>query len=1010
MGLVSFLRTVLTGTDSGRHEFTSGPVSAYIAARGANASTSNMNAVLGAPVTREFAMQVPAVLRGRNVICSIATLPLITVDRTTRERIESSLLTQIDPQVPNIVTLAQTLEDLIFDGIAWWKVTKYGPGPDGFPLNARHLDSARVSVKPPYPGAANRLPSGVDPSSVVWIDGQPVNGTTLVRFDSPNPPLLTVGKRTIKRAALLDAAASMYAEDPRPLDYLTPAEDADPDMDDVQDVMDKWLEARRKRATGWVPSTLTYHEVDSPTPADLQLVELQQRTDLALANMLGLDPEDVGVSTTSRTYANATDRRRDKINDTLAPYMLAITSRLSMNDVSRRAEQVMFDLTDYLKADPATQAEVAGIYLDRNVLSAQEVRADLGRPDVPVEPAPAQRASRAAVPAAAQPATQLEEPRVSIPATFSVAAPEADTEAPSIRRVTFAVPVGTAEFTVDVEKRTVSGLAVPYGEVTSDWRKIAFAAGSIGVPTPLSRVKAIMNHYGSLLGVAASTTETDSGLYAKLAVARTTAGDEALALADAGALDGMSVGVDIHEYSVDTETDVTTVTKATLREISLTPFPAFDSARVDKVNLHSQNRSTTMTTVADNGTTPAAAAPGPDLEARFAAILDAKLAQVANPAPIPTGMSLPEDFATQLSASLSAAISEAVAAQVEVRETVNPVREAAFEVVEALPYRLDGGRGEHEFSSDLFASIRHNDGAAKQRLQTFMKEAFVSKANVASLNPSRQRPDLFVDEKDYSTPLWDAVNKGMIEDSTPFILPNFTSASNVIADHTEGTEPTAGTYVTGSQTITPAPMSGKFPLVREIVDQGGNPQLSQIIWAKIRRAWSEALESKVATLLNASSASTITVTTAAVNKALAKEFRVKLAALQFVRGGFRFNALPLHVDLYTAMIGAEDDTGRPLFPFIEGSAANAGSVDAAWGAIRAAGLVGVPSWALGATGSVSANSFLFDRADVSGWATEPRDLNLADQDVANVYIGVWGYQATAVTDVTGVRKLAYDPV
>lgn len=1026
MGLLSFLRTVATGTGPDG-TFTSKPVDDAIAARAASTYSTTLQAVYSAPVTRDFALAVPAVLRGRNVICSIATLPLVTVDRRTRDRIDSPLLSQIDPQVPNLVTLAQTFEDLIFDSVAWWRILAFGW--DGYPSSAQHVAPGRVSTKEPFPGARlralNVLPSGVDPSAVVWIDGQPVDGRTMIRFDSPNPPLLVVGKRAIRRAALLDAASSMYAEDPSPRDYFTPADgEDDPPDDEVQDILDDWVDARRRRATGYVPAGLERRDVQSPTPADLQLVQLQQRTDLALANMLGLDPEDVGVSTTSRTYNNATDRRRDKINDTLAPYMLAVTSRLSMNDVTRRAQAVMFDLRDYLKADPATQASVDAVYLDRNVVSAAEVRSgSLGLPDVPVEPRPALPAAGPATPSSSgQPAAsqnsapapvELEEQHVSIPATFSADAPERPAaSSPSIRRVSFSVDADVASFAVDAGRRTITGQAVPFGEVTSDWRSIAFAPGSVEVPAGRT-VPVLMSHGGTPLGVVASTSETTAGMDATLRLSKTVAGDEALTLAADKAITGMSVGVDIHTFEVDTTTEVTTVTRATLREISLTPFPAFDSARVDSVTL--SRKESPMTTVADNGTTPAAAAAPamtPELEARFAAILDAKLAQVA-PAPAPAA-ELPADFAAQLSAAVGSAVRDAVAAQVEVRETVNPVRDSAsFEVREELPYRLDGGKGAHEFSSDLFASIRHNDGAAKQRLQTFMREAFVSKANVATINPSINRPDLFVDERSFSTPLWDAVNKGTIADSTPFILPNFTSASNVVADHTEGTEPTAGTYVTGSQTITPAPMSGKFPLVREIVDQGGNPQLSQILWAKIRRAWAEALESKVATLLNASSALSITITTAAADGALAKEFRTKLAALQFVRGGFRFNTLALQVDLYAAMIGAQDTTGRPLFPFVETNASSdnsAGTVGTAWGAIRAAGLTGLPSWALGATSVNSSNSFLFDSGDVSGWATEPRDLNLADQDVANVYIGVWGYQATAVTDVTGVRKLAYDPV
>lgn len=981
MGLLSFLRFVAGGTDGGRERFASGPVDRAIS-YATSSSALSLAQVHAAPVTREFALSVPAVLRGRNVICSIATLPLMTFDRRTKERVEASLLTQIDPHVTNLVTLAMTFEDLIFESVAWWQKTHFGPG--GYPVSARHIEASRVSTQPPYPGARNRLPSGIDPSSAVWVDGVPIDGTTMIRFDSPNPALLDVGKRAIKRAAMLEAAASMYAEDPQPLDYMTPADDADPDDDDIQDVLDSWTESRRRRATGWVPGTIKYHSVSNPTPADLQLVQLQQRTDLALANMLGLDPEDVGVSTTSRTYNNATDRRRDKINDTLAPYMLAVTSRLAMNDVTKRAQGVAFDLTDYLKADPATQASVSGIYIDRGVLSVQEVRDTLGLPGIPVEP------TLAGATLQREESTTMSTP---IPVTFSA-------EAPAAGRVMFDVPAGVEGFAVDLESRTITGLAVPWGEVTVDGRQWRFAAGSIrphGVPEPV-----LMRHEGTPIGVVASSLDTPAGHAVTLRISRTAAGDEALILADDTAITGISVGVDIHTYETD-EFGNRTVTDATRREVSLTPFPAFNGARVEKVKL--QEEGSTMSEVAATGTATAAPAANTDMVAQLAALLDAKMSAAPAPAPA-VAPSLPADFAAQ--------VAELVAEQVQVKEfaeRVSPVRETPATVVEPLVYRFDGRKGAADFSTDVFAAIRDNSGEARARLKTFMSEVFVSKANVASLNPNRDRPDLWVDEKEFSTPLWSSIVKGTLEDSTPFVLPKFGSSSGVVGDHTEGTEPTLGSYTTTSQTITPGTLSGKVDVNREVIDQGGNPQLSTVLWAKIRRAYAEALEAKAAALLNGLSAglTPITITTGVVDVALAKEMRAKLAALQFVRGGFRFRDLKLQVDLYSALAAASDTTGRPLIPSITAQNAD-GFVAGQFGSLNVYGLVGMPSWALGATSSAASKSWLYDANDVHGWATPPTDLNLADSDVAKVYIGVWGYQATAVTDITGVRAISYDPV
>src|SRR5690554_3632043 len=95
------------------------------------------------PVTRDEALSVAAVSRGRNLLCSIATLPMREYGPDGRI-VDNPLLRQLDPDVPNIVTIAQTVEDLIFDGIAWWRIT--GFSWTGFPATVRRLDPRSVSV------------------------------------------------------------------------------------------------------------------------------------------------------------------------------------------------------------------------------------------------------------------------------------------------------------------------------------------------------------------------------------------------------------------------------------------------------------------------------------------------------------------------------------------------------------------------------------------------------------------------------------------------------------------------------------------------------------------------------------------------------------------------------------------------------------------------------------------------------------------------------------------------
>lgn len=330
---------------------------------------------------RREAMEIPAVLRGRNLICSIATLPLEAIDKQNHIQ-DIPLLRQIDPNVANVVTLAQTVEDLLFDSVAWWKVTAFDP-MTGMPSQAVYMDTNQVSLTPPRDYMQGYLPSDLPTTGVVYMGGEAVPWHRVIRFDSPNPPLIEVARRIIERALKLDIAAGMYADNPRPQDFFTPTDpiNGDPLAEtDVEELLDEWAAHRRSRTTAYVPAALKYNAVQQPTPADLQLVQLQQRVSLEIANALGLDPEDLGISTTSRTYQNATDRRKDRINDVLSPYMSAITQRLTMPDVTAFGQRVRFGLDDYLRADPRTRAEVNQIYIAQGVTSREWVAREEGLP------------------------------------------------------------------------------------------------------------------------------------------------------------------------------------------------------------------------------------------------------------------------------------------------------------------------------------------------------------------------------------------------------------------------------------------------------------------------------------------------------------------------------------------------------------------------------------------------------------------------------------------------------
>ena len=922
--------------------------------------------------TRAEALSVPAVQKGRNLLCSIATLPLVQKGPDNK-LVRNPLLEQIDPDVPNVVTLAQTVEDLVFDAIAWWRIT--GFGFDDYPMTARRLDPSSVSLVPPDGRSPAPLPSGEDPrGAVVWVDGKPVSASEMIRFDSPNPAVLKVCGRSIKRAVLFDQTARLYADNPRPLDYFTPSDGVDPVEDEqIQDILGDWDTSRRHRSTAYVPAALAYHSVDSPTPHDLQLVELQRQVTLELANALGVDPEDLGVSTTSRTYANAVDRRRDRINDVLAPFMRAITDRLSMGDVTKRGYHVVFDLDDYLKSNPTERFAVYEKGLALGVWTVDDIRRKEGEPPM---------SAPTAAPEAA-------------PASVDASDPTAITFDDQTR-LTFA-DASTVEFAVDRESRTIEGLALPYGKVGSKYGyKFRFRKGSLKW-SDISRVKLLRDHdFRQALGVAVQLTDTAAGLKAKFKVARGPEGDRALELAEDGVLDGLSVGVDF-DFTADTEQSsrdksVLDVVRADLREVSLTPMPAFDDARVTRV---------------------AASLTGGTMDDETATSGQGPVTALATATP-----QTPEPIAAGFTAEQIAGLRSVLGLpepQAEQRQVVNPTRlTASATVSEAMPYRFDRngnlGAGAHDFSRDLYSWSTDGDRAAHDRAMEFIRAQFdVATGDVNELNPTRNRPDLYVDQRSYRYPIWEAIDKGTLRDITPFQFPKFNSAADLVANHTEGTEPSSGTFTTTGQTVTPTAISGKAKIRREVWDQGGNPQVSNLIWRQMVKGWYEALEAFAVATLDATTPTAIALTAGAADDALVDELSEKLTLLQFVRGGFTMDNAFTQVDLYKALAAASDADGRKLIPVL-GPTNAVGTARTRWSALDVNGVAFLPAWALAASGSVSASSYLFDSESVHGWASAPQRLDITMTEVANVYIGLWGYKAAAVSDLNGVREITYDPV
>ena len=92
----------------------------------------------------------------------------------------------------------------------------------------------------------------------------------------------------------------------------------------------------------------------------------------------------------------------------------------------------------------------------------------------------------------------------------------------------------------------------------------------------------------TVLGVWTKLYEDDKGLYGEgqLLINDVAKAKEAHALLKHGAIDGLSIGYYVKEYSIDNEQGVYNLLKLDLREISIVTFPANTDSRIDAVKSH----------------------------------------------------------------------------------------------------------------------------------------------------------------------------------------------------------------------------------------------------------------------------------------------------------------------------------------------------------------------------------------------------------------------------------------
>lgn len=586
-----------------------------------------------------------------------------------------------------------------------------------------------------------------------------------------------------------------------------------------------------------------------------------------------------------------------------------------------------------------------------------------------------------------------------------------------------------ASFAVDQEQRTLSGVLLPFGEIsrpaadptTGQSARYSFAEGTVTLPDDPSDVVLNYGHDGKSLymqvGTATDLQLSPAGVLAKFKVARTPEGDRVLALADSSVRVLKAFSAEVEGEFTPGKDGVLQAKTTVVTGAAVVPKPAFTGAHITSVAasaVDDDERNTTMKC------TKCGAIHAAGVTACDPAVLAAF-----------TAANTPVPFTKAEGDALMARVEAQAAELAELKNVKIPVGPGAvqFQVQEEPIYRFAGSEpapSGFDFATDLLAAGKDGDAAALARLQKFTAERlatpqFVDQptttADTAAVNPSQYRPDMFLGQAPIPpSPLYDYFVKGSLSSVTPFFWSKLdrTNTDVGVADHVEDVNPESRDLVTAAgATVTPVPVSGRVHITREVADQGGNPVVSGLVWSEFERSFAIAKETKTAALITAAMASITalaTITTGTTGLASSAAVEAGLVDLQFLAtgDGFRFQRAFGHVDLYKALAGATlTTTGEKVYPIIAPSNRDGSTADK-FAHMDIAGYGFYPAASLGTAGGTK-NSLVADPTAVHVWASGLTRLDKLSETVAGWDMAVFAYFAGVVYDVTGLRKITYTP-
>lgn len=295
-------------------------------------------------VTREGALQIPPMKRGRDILVGVVSGMQLQEWQDTTETTPAWLRGSASGISP-WHRMAMTIDDLIWYDWSAWTVSRDSSGAI---LDAIRIPYERWSVDD-YTGA-------------VYVDGSQVSAEEIIVFPgNGSGGILATGATTIKGYRALERSWIGRAQNPIPLvelhqtsdDPLTPDGDNDAESDEIGRLIDEWSLARTSPtgAVGYTPHNIEVR-VHGTVQTDLY-VEGRNAAVLDVARLLNIPAAllDGSMSTATLTYSTTEGKANEFASYSIPTWTNPIEARLSLDDVSPAGRVIRFDRTALVQTE-----------------------------------------------------------------------------------------------------------------------------------------------------------------------------------------------------------------------------------------------------------------------------------------------------------------------------------------------------------------------------------------------------------------------------------------------------------------------------------------------------------------------------------------------------------------------------------------------------------------------------------------------------------------------------------